>query len=109
MTYVDESGPSVIVFCIKIIFDLTFFIIVTILGFNIVTAFSEERSEWVGLLSNAILICHILYRTVFGNMRKSTALFVELKMTNLNKPKYITADILYLKIFYILSRVLMIM
>ena len=56
MTYVDESGPSVIVFCIKIIFDLTFFIIVTILGFNIVTAFSEERSEWVGLLSNAILI-----------------------------------------------------
>ena len=59
MTYVGQSGPSFTVFWTRTIFDLTFFIIVTILGLNIVIAIlvdrlSELRSEWVGLLSMLI-------------------------------------------------------
>ena len=55
VTYVGQSGPSFTVFWTRTTFDLTFFIIVTILGLHLVIAilvdrFSELRSEWVRLL-----------------------------------------------------------
>ena len=99
MTYVGQSGPSFTVFWTRTIFDLTFFIIITALGLNIVIAilvnrFSELRCEWVGLLSNVNILLYFI-QDRFQKDEKEYCFICGIQNDYFEQAK-VTADILYL-------------